>query len=31
VNPAIEGAGATIAEGFELGRHVFGGLLTNLG
>jgi len=28
VNPAVKGAGATIAEGFKLGRHLFGGLLT---
>jgi len=27
VNPAVEGAGATIAEGFKVGRHIFGGLL----
>jgi hypothetical protein len=24
LNPSVEGAGATVAEGFKLGRHVFG-------
>jgi hypothetical protein len=28
LNPAVEGAGATIGEGFKLGRYIFGGLLT---
>jgi len=28
LNPAVEGAGATVAEGFKLSRHIFGGLLT---
>jgi hypothetical protein len=31
LNPSAEGAGATVAEGFKLGRHVFGGLLTARG
>jgi hypothetical protein len=28
VNPSVQGAGANVVEGFKLGRHVFGGLLT---
>jgi hypothetical protein len=27
LNSAVEGAGTTVADGFKLGRHVFGGLL----
>ncbi|PYO01870.1 MAG: hypothetical protein DMD91_06250 [Candidatus Rokuibacteriota bacterium] len=26
-NFTVEGAGTTVAEGFKLGRHIFGGLL----
>ncbi|PYN46914.1 MAG: hypothetical protein DME00_17535 [Candidatus Rokuibacteriota bacterium] len=27
-NPAADGAGTTLAEGFKLGARIFGGLLT---